>query len=546
MVRRRVISFLCLAAPTLVLWAAAVPARAASADASSDASAADASSEVAALQVTAPPAALDLLAFYKKHVSANGFPILGSEEVSDYALKEAAYLVNMMLAKRPDLRKVMIENGSRLVVMAHDEYTTDVPEHSHLEPKAWYNVRARGLGGCETNPVCSCGEENLLAYPGDPYATECILIHEFAHTIHLRGLVNVDPTFDKRLQTAWRRALKRGLWVDKYASTNHHEYWAEGVQSWFNNNREPDHAHNHVNTRKELRAYDPGLAKLCQKVFGDTELVYTKPTTRLQGHLAGYDPSKAPTFQFPEGGKKIQAEIKAKACHRQRDMENPPPRIEHDRRTIEGWTVHVDTQLLADAHRDLGKRALRVLANTLYEIARLVPADRLAHLRRAPIYLDYDHALARMQYHPDVGWLRDHGYDPAMVKAVHLPSVRHFLDVVRPSEQPFAVLHELAHAYHDQVLGWKYGPIRKAYERAVASKQYESVPRCRGRTVRHYALTNHKEFFAEMTEAYLGTNDYWPFVRRELREADPETYRLLERIWTKGDAPPAKRAAEAE
>ena len=49
------------------------------------------------------------------------------------------------------------------------------------------------------DPYCSCGEENLLAYPGDPYAAENILIHEFAHNIHLRGMVNVDATFDTRL-----------------------------------------------------------------------------------------------------------------------------------------------------------------------------------------------------------------------------------------------------------------------------------------------------------------------------------------------------------
>jgi hypothetical protein len=506
--------------------------------------------EAEGFHVTAPPASLDLPDFYKKHVSAGGYPVVGSEKVSDYALKEAAYLINMMLAKRPDVRKAMVESGSRVVVMAHNEYTTDVPEHAHLNPKAWWNVRARGLGGSETDPVCSCGEENLLAYPGDPYDTECILIHEFAHNIHLRGLVNVDPTFDGRLKAAWQKALKRGLWAGTYASTNHREYWAEGVQSWFNNNRDPDHDHNHVNTRKELRAYDPALATLCEEVFGDTELVYTKPGTRLTGHLAGYDPDKAPTFAFPPGGKKVQAEIRAKARSRLKRKNARPPGIEHEARTIEGWTVHVDTQLLDGAYAERGKTALRVLANKLYEIARIVPADRLAHLRRVPIYFDADHALRNMQYHPDVGWLREHGYDPAMTKAVHIPSVDHFLDAIRPREQPFAVLHELSHAYHDQVLGWDYAPIRKAYERAVTSKMYESVLRRRHRKDRHYALTNHKEFFAEMTEAYLGTNDFWPFVRWELREADPETYALMERIWTKGDAPPlpsdAQQAAEAD
>ena len=87
----------------------------------------------------------------------------------------------------------------------------------------------------------------------------------------------MDPTFDARVKEAYDGAMKAGLWKGKYASVNHHEYFAEGVQSWFDNNRENDHDHNHVNTRAELLEYDPGLAALCREVFGDTELKYTKP-----------------------------------------------------------------------------------------------------------------------------------------------------------------------------------------------------------------------------------------------------------------------------
>ena len=140
----------------------------------------------------------------------------------------------------------------------------------------------------------------MLGFKGDPYSTENILIHEFAHNIHLRGMVNVDDTFDDRLEKTYHRAMSQGLWKSKYASTNHAEYFAEGVQSWFDNNRQPDHDHNHVDTRKELQEYDPGLAAICEEVFGNTKLVYTKPVTRLTGHLAGYDPSKSPEFHWPE------------------------------------------------------------------------------------------------------------------------------------------------------------------------------------------------------------------------------------------------------
>ncbi|MDA1164769.1 MAG: hypothetical protein O3B13_16880, partial [Planctomycetota bacterium] len=284
-------SRLCLWA-TFCLWVPLFPSVAFSADPTSP--------EVrSTYQVTPPPADLNLPAFYEKYVSADGYPIVSSGNVNDYALKEAAYLANMMLAKRPDVRRAMIAGGSRLVVMAHDEFTTDVPEHSHMTPKTFWDARARGLGGSRKDPVCSCGEENLLALNGDPYATENILIHEFAHNIHLRGMVVVDQTFDDRLKQSYERAMHAGLWKNKYASKNHSEYFAEGVQSWFNNNREPDHDHNHVNTRAELREYDPGLASLCEEVFGDTQLVYTKPTTRLTGHLTGYDPTSATAFKWP-------------------------------------------------------------------------------------------------------------------------------------------------------------------------------------------------------------------------------------------------------
>lgn len=262
-------------------------------------------------------------AFYTQRVSAHGYPIVASANVNPYALKEAAYLVDLMLAKRPDVREAMIQSGSRLCILAWNEFTTDQPEfawlgnerrsRSGVSAKDYIDARARGLGGSMTDPYCSCAEENLLGYPGDPYSTENILIHEFAHNIHLRGMTNVDPTFDRRLKKTYDEAMQKGLWKGKYASVNHHEYFAEGVQSWFDNNREMDHDHNHVNTREELLDYDAGLAAICREVFGDTELKYTKPETRLTGHLAGYDPSQAPRFVWPERLKNAQLAIRKEA-----------------------------------------------------------------------------------------------------------------------------------------------------------------------------------------------------------------------------------------
>ena len=270
-------------------------------------------------RVTKPPRHLELPDFYQKYVSASGYPIVGSSSVNDYALKEAAYLIDMLLAQRADLRKAMIDSQSRMIVMAHNEFTTDIPEYTHMRPKDFWDARARGLGGSRTDPVCSSAEENLLAYPGDPYSTENILIHEFAHNIHLRGMVNLDPTFDSRLKQTYERAMSSGLWKGKYASVNKNEYFAEGVQSWFNNNRPPDHDHNHVDTREELIEYDPGLAALCEEVFGETKLAYTNPLTRLSGHLEGYTPKNAPQFSWPERLNRAKSEILEDARNRAKD-----------------------------------------------------------------------------------------------------------------------------------------------------------------------------------------------------------------------------------
>ena len=276
-----------------------------------------------------PPADLNVPAFYTQYISADGYPIVASSKVNSYALREAAYLVRLMLAKRPDVRDAMIKSGSRMSILAWDEFTTDQPEWKWLgnpandgrevhgvTAKDFWDARARGLGGSETDPYCSCGEENLLAYAGDPYAAESILIHEFAHNIHLRGLINIDPSFDALLKATYAKAMAAGLWKGKYASVNHYEYFAEGVQSWFDNNRENDHDHNHVNTREELIAYDSGLADLCRECFGDTELRYTKPTTRLTGHLQGYDPATAPKFVWPERVRTAQEKIRQQAASR--------------------------------------------------------------------------------------------------------------------------------------------------------------------------------------------------------------------------------------
>ena len=201
-------------------------------------------------------------------------------------------------------------------------------------------------------------------------------------------------------------------------------------------------------------------------------------------------------------------------------------------RNIEGWTVHVDPNLIEGEHSEEGGRALRMLANHLERIAILIPEDRLSTVRDLEIWIEHSHpTLGAMQYHPHIGWLTSRGHDPRLAKKVHIPQAKSLLSRHQLIKHPMVVLHELAHAYHDQYLGFDHPGIIEAYEKAKAAGTYDKVLLYTGRRVRHYALSDHKEYFAEGTEAYFYRNDFYPFVRAELKEHDPVLHDILVEVW---------------
>jgi hypothetical protein len=225
-------------------------------------------------EVTAVPEAvrgeLDLDPFYEKHVDARGLSVLGSDEPSDESLLLACKLVNNMLSQRDDVRQELIRRKARFAIIGKDEGTADIPEYGYRdgpqEDIDYINQRARGLGGI----VASCGEENILCLAGDRYPRESICVHEFSHTISTYGLYSAEDGFEATLEAAYDAALDSGILDDSYRNSNLQEYWAEGVQDWYDTNDwsdPPNGIHNDVNTRVELQAYDPTLYALVADVF---------------------------------------------------------------------------------------------------------------------------------------------------------------------------------------------------------------------------------------------------------------------------------------
>ena len=212
---------------------------------------------------------------------------------------------------------------------------------------------------------------------------------------------------------------------------------------------------------------------------------------------------------------------------------NPAPvRFDPIEQKLEGWTVHVEPALIDGEHKEPGKKALAMLANHLQRIRILVAEAPLAKLQQIEFWIEHDHPrLKPMQYHPSKGWLVAHRHDPRLARKVHITQARELLSREQMLKHPAVILHELAHAYHDQFLNFNNSEIIAAYEKAKASGTYDNVLLYTGKKVKHYGLRDYKEYFAEGTEAFFYRNDFYPFVRAELKEHDPTLHALLEKIW---------------
>ena len=218
----------------------------------------------------------------------------------------------------------------------------------------------------------------------------------------------------------------------------------------------------------------------------------------------------------------------------------------YETRVVEGWTVHVSRRLLATRKGEVD-RLMELLGGQMRNIAAVVPERAVAELRKVPLWVspEYPGVPPTAEYHPDAGWLRDHGRDPAMARGIEFTDVRSFER--ERKRMPMVVLHELAHAYHDRVLGFDQPDVIACYERVKANKSYDAVRRYNGpgrpETVeRAYAMTSEKEYFAECSEAYFGRNDFFPFTRDELERHDPKMFKVLERVWN----PPARDGTAKE
>lgn len=213
--------------------------------------------------------------------------------------------------------------------------------------------------------------------------------------------------------------------------------------------------------------------------------------------------------------------------------ETPPyePTDAYEDREVEGWKIKLNRRLLKE-EPELCAKALRELESQLYQVTRVVPKPALAKIRTIPIWVELvekNHPCAA--YHPDVEWLVEHDINPEKHRCVELANAQNFVDW--SINQPWMLLHELAHGYHHQFLenGFRNADVCEAFEQASDGTRYGQVSHIGGGERAHYAATNPMEYFAETTEAFFGTNDYFPYVRAELQQYDPVGLATIKKMW---------------
>lgn len=224
---------------------------------------------------------------------------------------------------------------------------------------------------------------------------------------------------------------------------------------------------------------------------------------------------------------------KAPAKADKADKSDPAP----GRKTkkIEGFTFMISEEALnADASK-YERKPLEVLEYECKLLEKMLSPKTVDLLRRLTIFVDWDErvtlsngrsgtALASYYSHTPQQIVKD-GKHPLQAKGVTIHTLKLLTEQRQPkydSRMSCLLLHEFAHAVHDQLFGYDHAGIKTAYEQAMERRLLEKDS---------YAATNHREFFAEMSCTYLDRLSYYPHTRDDLKKHDAVTFKTMETIW---------------
>lgn len=219
--------------------------------------------------------------YYTKFTTcACGVVIKSNSRVSEEAHAMAKTIVDFMLLKLPEASAILKGAGAELAIYAKDEDAYEIPEHR--AGCLFLHRPVEGFGGTMEIPTTSISEVNVLhILEGEHitrYTHECILVHEFAHAVHLIGINYMkDTSLADECRAIYAAAKEEGLWPHTYAISNYEEYFATLSTVWFNVMEEGkdgtwDGTRGPVNTRAELKEYDQRAYAFFEKIYSSQYL----------------------------------------------------------------------------------------------------------------------------------------------------------------------------------------------------------------------------------------------------------------------------------
>ena len=202
------------------------------------------------------------------------------------------------------------------------------------------------------------------------------------------------------------------------------------------------------------------------------------------------------------------------------------PTSHYTEKDMHGWNVFVNNALLPGGEKaETGAAAIKQLDQDLAEVKSCLADKPLKKLLKVGIWLEVDStngphgSTPVFHYHPFLGWLVKMDFHPGKHKCVEFSRAEALVKSGRSGRSVRILLHELAHAYHDQVLSFDNPDILAAHKRARENGKYP--PR------EWVVRANHKEFFAGVSTRYFGTQE----ERDALAERDPVLLKKLQEVW---------------
>jgi hypothetical protein len=202
---------------------------------------------------------------------------------------------------------------------------------------------------------------------------------------------------------------------------------------------------------------------------------------------------------------------------------------------LSGFNVLVQDVAFTN-NSSLTNNAIDLLETKLIEISQFnIDPIKMDSLKAVPIFMDWNTTTGAAVYHPSEAWLIANGYIPEKARCVEISNITNFINWTNQN-QPYMVMHELAHAYHHRVLDNNSSTITNAFNNAISNNLYTNVSYHTGggnyiNQPTAYALTNEFEYFAEITEAYFGLNDYFPFDYNDLINYDSVGFNAALFVW---------------